>query len=615
MRKMGLRVALVSMPWAPLLEPSLGLAITSSSLTNSEIENRIFHLNLRLLKYLKYTTYDSLASMFGVNESILMYTLNGLYNDHEKELAGNTISRLRASWNDARTTTQIMATILQIHEELGPKYIEECSREIERYDPTIVGLTCMFDQIGPSLALAEFYKKRNPDVTIVLGGYAVSGNTGKSIEHIDFVDYVFDGESEERFPRFCLAIHDGDRSSATELSRPRAFVDLDQSPTPTFEDYFHDLKEMEVNEGVKIRPLFLPLDSSRGCWWGQKHHCTFCGIRSSEMSYRSKSISRFVEQVHEIRDSYGCSNIRISDYILPRHYLNDEAANMLEETNCRFSTEMKSNVRPSDGALLKRAGFVDVQIGVESFCDKTLQAISKGVSALQNVRAICILNGKGIDVAYNIIHGILDDEEHHFRELSTNVWRLHHLSAPASFIKLAITADSPICIQLRRENLVVPHPVYELVYGKRHYWARCCNTEEIAYYFFGEDGIESPSVALFRAAVQEWRRAYRRGASVNVRVENGRTIVDDTRRGKVRFELSNRLVDILLYAGDRIVKSESIENEFRNTGSLIDELWRMGMIFRINEKFVSLVPGNALSAYLGMEESVSSSGCAVRASP
>ena len=29
------------------------------------------------------------------------------------------------------------------------------------------------------------------------------------------------------------------------------------------------------------------LETSRGCWWGQRMHCTFCGLNGSGMVYRS----------------------------------------------------------------------------------------------------------------------------------------------------------------------------------------------------------------------------------------------------------------------------------------------------------------------------------------
>lgn len=445
-----------------------------------------------------------------------MKTLNGAYTTREKNLLHNAVHDLRPSWTDSKTIEQIYDTVLAIHNDVGPQYIYECSLELEKFSPTILGFTCMFDQIGPSLTLAAHYKAKHPDVTVVLGGYAVSGVAGRSLLAIDFVDYVFDGESEMRFPAWCKAVDANNVSQARGLSQATSFVDINKSPTPVFDDYFRDLAQLFAAEGIKIRPSFLPLDSSRGCWWGQKHHCAFCGIRSGEMPFRYKHVSRFKEQVCEIRDAYGYRNVRISDYILPRQYNTPEAVEILKEAECNFSSEMKSNLKRIDTQRLRQAGFIDVQIGVESFCDRTLRNISKGVTSLQNIQAIRFLNEEGISVAYNIIHGFSDDEEAHFEELALNLWRLYHLSPPASFVRLAYTADSPICTKLQEEGAVNVHPFYDLVYPIDREWSRNCNKREIAYYFDGNRPEESNAIRRFRSGVREWRRAHARGALLEV---------------------------------------------------------------------------------------------------
>jgi radical SAM superfamily enzyme YgiQ (UPF0313 family) len=31
------------------------------------------------------------------------------------------------------------------------------------------------------------------------------------------------------------------------------------------------------------------METARGCWWGAKHHCTFCGLNQNDMAFRAKS--------------------------------------------------------------------------------------------------------------------------------------------------------------------------------------------------------------------------------------------------------------------------------------------------------------------------------------
>jgi magnesium-protoporphyrin IX monomethyl ester (oxidative) cyclase len=60
----------------------------------------------------------------------------------------------------------------------------------------------------------------------------------------------------------------------------------------------------------------LLLETSRGCWWGAKQHCTFCGLNGGAMAFRSKSAERVVEEIRYLRDRYGVESLSVVDNIL-----------------------------------------------------------------------------------------------------------------------------------------------------------------------------------------------------------------------------------------------------------------------------------------------------------
>jgi len=62
------RVALVSLPWAPISEPSLGLAVLKAHLNREGIAARVFHESLGLLRYITGGAYQQIASCWGLNE-------------------------------------------------------------------------------------------------------------------------------------------------------------------------------------------------------------------------------------------------------------------------------------------------------------------------------------------------------------------------------------------------------------------------------------------------------------------------------------------------------------------------------------------------------------------
>ena len=66
----------------------------------------------------------------------------------------------------------------------------------------------------------------------------------------------------------------------------------------------------------------LSFESSRGCWWGEKHHCTFCGLNRLEMAFNQKSSPRVVAEVRTLWERFHLK-LFATDTILSRTHLRD----------------------------------------------------------------------------------------------------------------------------------------------------------------------------------------------------------------------------------------------------------------------------------------------------
>src|SRR5690348_15515752 len=69
------RVLLISMPWASLPEPSLGLAILKAKLLETGIPCTVRHQNIFFLEYLKAESYDVIGARWGFNDFLFTKTL------------------------------------------------------------------------------------------------------------------------------------------------------------------------------------------------------------------------------------------------------------------------------------------------------------------------------------------------------------------------------------------------------------------------------------------------------------------------------------------------------------------------------------------------------------
>ena len=72
---------------------------------------------------------------------------------------------------------------------------------------------------------------------------------------------------------------------------------LDDLPTPDYTEYFERAERARTAPPTGQRRIWIPFESARGCWWGAKHHCTFCGLNGTTMQFRSKSPQRVADEL------------------------------------------------------------------------------------------------------------------------------------------------------------------------------------------------------------------------------------------------------------------------------------------------------------------------------
>ena len=107
------------------------------------------------------------------------------------------------------------------------------------------------------------------------------------------------------------------KDAAHEVSFAPVVEELDNLPIPDYSDYFEQLAVSPIE--AEISPSVL-IETSRGCWWGAKHHCTFCGLNGDTMGFRSKSPRRVIDELVYLRQRYGVTKVDSVDNILDLRY-------------------------------------------------------------------------------------------------------------------------------------------------------------------------------------------------------------------------------------------------------------------------------------------------------
>ncbi len=269
---------------------------------------------------------------------------------------------------------------------MAPGFVTECAEAVLDYDRKVVGIGSVFHQQMASLALAKRIKARSPETLVVVGGGNCEGVTGAEIaRQFPFVDAVVSGEAELVFPEIVqrylqskdfadlkgvytpgnvsIAFHSNQFPNAVKLQN------LDDLPYPDYDDFFEQRAESKLDFGPQV--LF---ESSRGCWWGERSHCTFCGISKETMSYRSKSPQRAFEEISFLSEKYHSKKVHVVDCILDLKYFKDFLPK-LSERNEKLDIfyEVKANLKKEQLRLLFDAGVTTIQPGIESFRNSLLQ--------------------------------------------------------------------------------------------------------------------------------------------------------------------------------------------------------------------------------------------------
>jgi ribosomal peptide maturation radical SAM protein 1 len=548
------RVALVSMPWTTLSEPSLGLALLKAQLAAEGIESRVFHLNIQLLRYITDPAYHQFSMCWGLNEFAFSAILDAALDQAQVDCllprcAFHAQTTVPYPFKEA---SELGRAFITLRHEVVPEYLASCAVEILDWRPTIVGFTCLFDQTIPSAALASLIRERDRSVPIVFGGYSIEGPPAREVlRAFPHIDGIAEGDGEPIIgelarastKRNCLDGIPGVLTRANLTPAPRRKFDLDSSPVPDYSDWFRDLAALKSRDRVVIRTTALPVESSRGCWWGQKQHCIFCGIDDATLSYRHKRPQTVLDLLATLRERHGADlHFRFTDYILPHVYIRDLLPKLAQvEPPYTLSCEIKANQNEERVRAFAAAGFRDLQPGIESFDSSVLRSMKKGVTGIQNVFLLKLGYLYRILINYNLLYGFPGDILESYHRMVTLLPRLYHLMPPFSRLVVAVTRFAPLYENTELfGTLTKPRhdACYDTLFSGEFLRRTGFNLDNYAYlfdrYYKFKPGLE-PLYEALEHIVDHWKAQHReRDVSLSYAVNGPLVILRDSRFGSAR---------------------------------------------------------------------------------
>jgi ribosomal peptide maturation radical SAM protein 1 len=526
------RVLLANMPFSTV-RPALGLSLLKGHLAAVGVPARVEYLNMRFSKLLGERLYFHIAEETPAELLTGDWIFAHSLSPATAASADRYLAMARARY--PRAFSEAVLRGLRRARELAPAFLEQCLLEVPWAGYDLVGFTSTFAQSAASLALARKVKERHPRIPIVFGGANCEGPMGLALHRaFPFVDYVCSGEADLSFPllvrRLLAGSPTGDiagvcspgQTSAHRSLQPERPSNLDDLPYPLFDDYFEQLRE--------IRPRIiadesgssgLPFETSRGCWWGEKHHCTFCGLNGLSMAYRAKSSDRALREILELAERYGVREFSAVDNILAMSYFRELLPRLAERgIGLKLFYEVKANLTREQVRLLRDAGVTVIQPGIESLSSHVLSLMRKGTTALQNVQLLKWCREFGVRPIWNLLYGFPGEDAADYEATAALMDTLHHLPHPmGGLVCIRVDRFSPFFTDPEALGLrnLRPDRAYRYVYDLPDE-----TLADLAYYFehdYADRRRADEYVGPVRPALERWSRA--RGNSGLVYTDDG----------------------------------------------------------------------------------------------
>lgn len=619
------RISLVNMPFASAISPSLALTQLRSVILSRSYSNPvsvdIAYANLDFASHFGRPAYEYVSSS---HESLYAGFGDWLFRQTAfPTLPDNRIEYFQRHFWRKKEKTDFVGTLITNHLDNIEKYIEDVIDLYSLDQADIVGMTSTFMQNVASFALARLLKRRNPNAIIVMGGSNCHFPMGQIIaDKVEEIDYVFSGPALKSFPSFIQAYIDGRMSTASSI--PGVLVSRNSCSVPKQGTIGN---ELDINTAIELdyddfigklgrSPIYSDgsavyhFETSRGCWWGQRSHCTFCGLNGDSMAYNAMLPDIAIEQFRKMflhADKFG--TFIAVDNICPKSYFRDVFPRLRPPAGVKLFYEVKADLTAQDISVLDQASIRTIQPGIESLATSTLKLMKKGTTASQNIGLLKLCTLYDVTPVWNLLVGFPGESAEVYRHYLELLPLLSHLAPPAGVFPVRFDRFSPYHSHPENYGLDL-HPMdfYSFVYpfdGK--------SLEDFAYYFSDHNVSAEYFVDVAKwirkleKVVNDWRNRWsaRSGSlATNLYFKREDNCVVDTRTGvRVEHEIGRGGVHVLDHLRrarrrdelDKLLYADHGDNGDR----IIEDLEQKGLLFREGDRLLSLVLEGPRGSYSG----------------
>lgn len=287
------------------------------------------------------------------------------------------------------------------------------------YRADVVGMTVLTDYWDRAVQVAEFIRREMPDSRFVIGGVHVTMLPGEAIRGLGAMVGVI-GEGEYTMRALCRHFAAGtdwrgedgiaylDDGGELHRTANRGFIaNLDELPFPArhllnFENY---LIPPGIVRGYWSERSTVAM-TSRGC----PFQCIWCGSQCTfGRGVRRRTVDNVMLEVKELVERYRLDTLYFIDdtFTLNRDWVRQFCERLMAD-GYRIAWGCQAHVETVEEdmlRLMKKAGLVQLDMGVESGSDRVLKALKKHSNADAVRRAFAIARKVGVRTMASFVLG------------------------------------------------------------------------------------------------------------------------------------------------------------------------------------------------------------------
>ena len=540
---MSNRVLLINMPFSSTKYPSPALSILKPLVTATGTPCDVAYLNVFFQAFCgQPEVYEGVADLMIIGESVFGADLfgNQWANSSRGQLKGYNAPLLP----QGTIRKAIRESLLNLRSMAGP-FLDECLKTLNIEEYSIIGFTSVYSQQVASLALARRIKKHWPGKIIVMGGANCQEEMGQALLRLfPFLDWVCNGEADISFPRAVCRWSErrppegingiSFRSNGKIItqgsgSSPR----MDDLPYPDFDDYFRALDRWAPADRLSA-PISLEL--SRGCWWGKKSQCIFCGLNCKAVDYRRKSAKRAETEIKALVEQYRVDKVILTDAVIDMRLFKTVLPALARWGGIeQLFLETRAQLSRQQVGLLRSAGVKSFQPGIESLDTEMLKRMGKGTSMLENIRFLKWAREFGLYPTWNLLCGFPGEPSEAYQRMAELVPAIVHLCPPMGINPVLLVRFSPLFDRRRQFGIknVRAHGGYRSVYPFEQ------NDLDALACFFDFDGLNIDDMITYieplNKRVRLWRQLWSRTRPPELTMhksDDGKVTIRDTRPGQ-----------------------------------------------------------------------------------